>query len=391
MRAKIFALACIAFPIIAAAEPPLTLNDALRRFREHGFDLILADAAVAGAQADVTSAGAIANPQLAAARGNNYTLTDNAALSDTLLGKRRLRVAIARAALDVSKRSRADIERTLEATVKQQVLQAELAKESLANAREAQRIAATTQDLVNKRYAAGAVSEADVARADVQKLEADQAVDVAVQSLDSAKAELAYLLGFGDTPADLDVAGDLLEPGHIAVSRESLLAEAIARRPDLAEVDARIAGAQSTLALAKRQRVPDVFPVVGRSTIGVAFNVPIFYRNAGEIARANADLTAQRTARAKVDAQIAADVNSAYASFRTSADRTARMQQSLLARAARARDLVRLQYEKGAASLFEFLDAQRTYLATQSESLQTLNDYWTAVFQLEQAVGTELR
>jgi cobalt-zinc-cadmium efflux system outer membrane protein len=66
------------------------------------------------------------------------------------------------------------------------------------------------------------------------------------------------------------------------------------------------------------------------------------------------------------------------------------MQGHLLERAARARDLVRLQYEKGAASLFELLDAQRTFLGTQNEYLQTLNDYWIAVFQLEQATGLEL-
>jgi outer membrane protein TolC len=67
------------------------------------------------------------------------------------------------------------------------------------------------------------------------------------------------------------------------------------------------------------------------------------------------------------------------------------MESRLLPQASRARDLVRLQYEKGATSLFEFLDAQRTYLATQNEFLQNLNDYWSAVFQLEQAAGVELR
>ena len=67
------------------------------------------------------------------------------------------------------------------------------------------------------------------------------------------------------------------------------------------------------------------------------------------------------------------------------------MEGSLLERAGRARDLVRFQYEKGAASLFEFLDAQRTFLATRTEYLQNLNDYWSAVFQLEQATGMELR
>ena len=39
----------------------------------------------------------------------------------------------------------------------------------------------------------------------------------------------------------------------------------------------------------------------------------------------------------------------------------------------------------------DFLDAQRTYIATNVEYLQDLTNYWTAVFQLEQAVGMELR
>jgi cobalt-zinc-cadmium efflux system outer membrane protein len=39
----------------------------------------------------------------------------------------------------------------------------------------------------------------------------------------------------------------------------------------------------------------------------------------------------------------------------------------------------------------DYLDAQRTYIATNVEYLQDLTNYWTAVFQVEQAVGTELR
>jgi outer membrane protein TolC len=37
------------------------------------------------------------------------------------------------------------------------------------------------------------------------------------------------------------------------------------------------------------------------------------------------------------------------------------------------------------------LDATRTFIATQSEYLQDLTNYWNAVYQLEQAVGMELR
>jgi cobalt-zinc-cadmium efflux system outer membrane protein len=62
----------------------------------------------------------------------------------------------------------------------------------------------------------------------------------------------------------------------------------------------------------------------------------------------------------------------------------------LLQSARTARDITRLQFEKGAASLTDFLDAQRTYIATNVEYFGDLTTYWTAVFQLEQAVGMEL-
>ncbi len=410
----------------APSQAPLTLQSALERFRSKGFDLLIADTSVAEAAADVTTASAVQNPQLSLARGTtrNYdpsqcagcsstsvsaSITDQAALSDLLTGKRRLRVKVARVALGIAQRGRADTERTLETTVKQQVLQAELAKQSLANARDQQRLATDTLRLVGIRYKAGAISEADVARADVQKLEADQAVDTAVQSLESAQAGLAYLLGYERTPDGFDVSDDLVRstavPRLESATYDDLLRDALAYRPDLAAAALQIARAESSLALARRQRIPDFYPSLAYSaegtgqnaiqpptyTFGIAANLPIFYRNAGEIARAGADLQAQKVVREKVAAQVGADVGSAFASYESAKSRVSRMDASLLSRAARARDLVRLQYEKGAASLFEFLDAQRTWLATQAEYLQNLNDYWTAVFQLEQAAGEELR
>jgi cobalt-zinc-cadmium efflux system outer membrane protein len=52
---------------------------------------------------------------------------------------------------------------------------------------------------------------------------------------------------------------------------------------------------------------------------------------------------------------------------------------------------VSLQYQKGAASLLEYLDAQRTFIANNVEYLQDLTNYWTAVYQLEAAIGVDLR
>jgi cobalt-zinc-cadmium efflux system outer membrane protein len=405
-----------------AADTPLTLDEALRLFRERGFDLLIADAAVKSAEADVVASSAIANPSLSLSRGSSSTydptlcagcsntsisggVTDQGATSDLVTGKRRLRMSIARALLGVAGRSRADIERMLEFSVKQQLLQAELAKQALGNAREAQGLSSETLRLVEIRYRAGAVSEADVARSEVQKLEADQAVDVAAQTLAVAKSNLAYLLGYGDDRTAFDVADDLTRAVHVAdVSRDELLREAKSRRPDLAGTALQVERAHSSLELARRQRLPDFFPSLSYSqegrgqnaiqpptvTFGVSTTLPLFYRYRGEITKAEADLRTQETVRRKIDAQVTSDVSAAFASLVSARDRVSRMESRLLQRSARARDLVRLQYEKGAASLFEFLDAQRTYLGTQSEYLQTLNDYWTAVFQLEQATAMEL-
>jgi outer membrane protein, heavy metal efflux system len=402
---------------------PLTLDTALQRFRSLAFDLIIADASIASAEAEVTVASAIANPSLSLSRGRSSTydpsrcpgcsntstsagLTDQAAISDLLSGKRRLRTEVAKAALEATKRSRVDVERTLEFTLKQQLLQAELGKRNLGYAYDALRLSADTLALVNTRYKAGAISEADVARAEVPKLEAEQSVNVAEQTLAIAKAGLAYLLAYDSPPSTLDVGDDLIREAATArvatVSADELLQRAVAQRPDLAAAGFQTRRARASVDLARRLRVPDVLPSLqysqeGRGqnaiqpptiTFGLSSTLPAFYRYRGEIARAEADLRTQETAQAKLTAQIRSDVTSSLAAFSSAASRTERMQQ-LLDRAARARDLVRLQYEKGAASLFEFLDAQRTYLGIQSESLQTLNDYWTAVFQMEQAAGVE--
>ena len=53
----------------------LTLDEAVRVFRERGFDLLLADAQVAGAQADEAAAGQLANPQLGLSAGHSFGYT----------------------------------------------------------------------------------------------------------------------------------------------------------------------------------------------------------------------------------------------------------------------------------------------------------------------------
>src|SRR6478609_8105672 len=150
MLCTLTTLLLLAAPVDAGALPKvLRLPEAMEIFRAHGFDLLVADAALEGARAEVKSAGRIANPQVAGAWGqalksydpmqcpNNGagcsrtywqgSITDQGALLDVLTGKRGLRVDVAQAALEAAKQDRADAQRTLEYMVKQQYLNAVIA------------------------------------------------------------------------------------------------------------------------------------------------------------------------------------------------------------------------------------------------------------------------
>ena len=126
-------------------------------------------------------------------------------------------------------------------------------------------------------------------------------------------------------------------------------------------------------------------------TVGASLPVPIFYRQQGEVQRAEADLRTQAVQREKAAAQLASEVVTAYGAFAASRKLVDRMRGGLLERAQRARDLTRIQYEKGAARLFELLDAQRAFAQVRAEYLQDLHDLWLNLFKLEAAVGKELR
>jgi cobalt-zinc-cadmium efflux system outer membrane protein len=413
----------------------LHLEDALRLLRERGFDLLVAEAAVEGAEGDAAVAGAVANPSLSLSYGRSFTyghctdasgnpaacgrlpdallgagVSDQGAAFDALTGKRGLRVRAARSAAAAARASRDDALRTLTAQTKQAFVQAVVAKQAVQVAREVADAAARTAELTRARYEAGAISEADVARTEVAKLEAEQAVDTALQNLRDAKFALAFLLGARGATPELDVEGPELlsahEPPALAgASPETLLARAHERRPDLAAAQRQRDRADAALDLARRQRFPDVTLSLGyaqqgttqsaisppTATVGLSFPLPIFHQQQGEIRHAEADLRTQSVQAARLEAQVAADVQTAFSDYTGAAALARRMESALLERARRARDLVSIQYQKGAASLLDLLDAQRTFNATSAEYLQDLALYWGAVFKLEQAVGEELR
>jgi len=426
----VLAVLLCAQPVSAAGDSseaipsPLSLPQALELFKSRGFDLLLADAAVANAEGDVRIASAFPNPALAASGGHTFSydpnrcpepgcsdtpwagsLSDQGLLADLVVGKRRLREDVAQAALRAARLERADADRTLGALLEEQWVDTVTAGALVATAQQAADAAAQTAQLVDLRWHAGDVSEADSARAETAKLDAEQNVDSARAELAQSKAALAFLLGDRSGRAEFEVAPalpDCVAPDELRdATEEQLLARARERRPDVAAARAAVDAAESSVALAKRSRFPDVALTAGyqregtgnsaiqppTATLGVSLPLPLFYRSDGEITKAEAGLHAQRIAGEKLDAQLGSDVAQAFAAWRSASSRVERMQSRMLERSSRARELVDYQYKRGSASLLELLDAQRTWVTTQAAYQQVVGDWWTSLYRLEAVTG----
>ena len=401
------------------------MQDALRLFRERGFDLIVADAMVDSTRGDAQIAGAIPNPALSGGVGRSFGfnsaqcpgcsslawsagVSDQSAVFDTLSGKRRLRSRTAELALAVARQNRADTQRTLESMLRQQYLEAVYDRDALDLAHESQGRLGHVLELNQARFQHGAISQVDALKVETEKLEADQEVERAELALAQAKNQLAFLLGVRGHVPDFEVDVDLPRyrvPNDLNnATVDSLLELARKQRPDLAAAHLQHDRAGAALQSAQRLRFPDLALSLGVSgqgagsdvsspptlSFGLTLTPPLFYRFQGEVQKAQADVRVQDTLLAKTEAQIANDVTVGLTQFQSAQRRVERAERGLLDRARRTRDLVQIQYEKGAASLLEYLDAQRTLIETTQGYLRDLADYWVAVVLIGEAVGLEL-
>ena len=189
-------------------------------------------------------------------------LSDSAAIEDSLSGKRGLRLKVARSALAAAKMSRNDAQRNLEFQVKSAYVQVVLAVDALDFTREALKTNTVELDLNQRRYDKGAINEGDLARMKMQKLEAEQAVDSAIQTLRQARVSLAFLLGVRGRVPEFDIDREVLKyriPDTLKTSSpDALLHNAFETRPDLRALGYQRQSAEAQIRLTKRQVFPDI-------------------------------------------------------------------------------------------------------------------------------------
>ena len=199
-----------------------------------------------------------------------------------------------------------------------------------------------------------------------------------------------------------DAVDDLLSTSLAATkavpseSTDAVVGLALASRPDLDVARRERDRAQAGIRLQEALRNPS-FSVgaglkrdFGSNGLVVTFGVPLplLNRNQGGVARAGAEARQAAAQVAAAETRVTLEVQEALNAVDVSRRRLDYVEGEYLKNAREARDIVLASYRSGAATLIDYLDAQRAL----REALRTQNrarfDYRISWFQYEAAVGT---
>lgn len=349
-----------------------------------------ARAAQAAARAGIDMAGARPNPQLtlgststdpgrAGTRGFWNSWTDNTVRVDQLVergNKHDLRLAAADLNLSASGADLANTIRLARIDLANAWLDLRVAREIRRIANENAALAQRAADAAEVRGKAGDLAGVDVARfrADAARV----ANDALQAELAHARARiaLAQLLGNRLPSAQLDTSDDwpAAAPPPVGDSGE---------RPDLLAARQRTQQAGALRELARAQRTRDVSVGIqyehaganannsySTTSYGLSISVPLFinYDYRGEIARSEADysaaeqqLLATRAAVGNEQARLQAELDAARA-------RHQRLREVVLPAAEKAARGADVAIQKGAMSLTDYLDTQRSLRSARIET-----------------------
>jgi cobalt-zinc-cadmium efflux system outer membrane protein len=399
-----------AFAQPAPGRVKVTLDEAIRIALEHNHNLLALRSTIQQNEAQEITANLRPNPSffvdweylpLSSPNGSIGNYLDNSTEADIGLSyliergkKRQHRLQAAKDATAVTRSQVADNERSLTFQVATLFINTQLAESTLELAREDLKSFQSTVDLSEKQYKAGSISENDYLKIELQLLQFQTDVQQAELSRAQSLSDLRQLLGYDSVSRDYDVAG-AFDYQPLPLQLDELQTKALANRPDLRAAQQGITAANSQLELAKANGKQDVTlqgnysHVNGISASTMYFSIPlaIFDRNQGEIARTRYAITQAQEQQVAASGQVLTDVRDAFEGMRASEQLVKFYLSGSLDVAKKSRDISEYSYRRGASTLLDFLDAERSYRATELSYRQQIAAYLLAVEQMREAVG----
>jgi cobalt-zinc-cadmium efflux system outer membrane protein len=312
--------------------------------------------------------------------------------------KRELRLESAQNATAIAVSQQSDLERTLLFDLRSRFVQVLQQKAILDLAKENLAYYDHVLDVNRDRFRAGAIAQVDLDRLELQRVHYESDLQTAEVNLRTAKIQLLTLLNDRTPVEQFDVTGPF-EFSQQLPGRDAVRQMALDTRPDLkaalqsidkAMTDHKLAVANGStdptfsVDFARNPPIPVYFGV------GVSIPLRVFDRNQGEKLRTQLDIDRNQRQMEATRAQVFSDVDSAYATLDSTEVLLLPYKTRYLKQAESVRDTIEFSYQRGAASLLDFLNAQADYRSVQVNYLNLVGAYLSAAAQLNLAVGREV-
>jgi len=388
------------------------MNDALGLFIRQNLDVLIAKYGIEYTKGQEVTARLFPNPLLSVGTLSSYTqgrtlsnsgqLFTQVAQLFELAGKRGYRIESAEFGTQSAEAAFEDAVRQLGFTVKDTYYRIQLAQRRLVLAEENRERFSRILAINTIRFNKGYIAEIDLIRIRLQMVDFHSQVIQSLQTAESTKGELRQLLRLSPK-AVLELTTEL-GFRRIDPDIEKLRVTALDVRPDIRAKRFTFSQRESELKLAKAYQIPDVTIGAGYAIQGargpdnpgqVALNVgiplPLFNRNQGGILQAEVSL---QSAEADLDKSINLaenEVDVAYRNLLQSRRLVEAYFGEVLEDARATFTIVERAYERGGATILDLLDAARTSRTIQQNYIEALFNYQHNLFQLESAVGQEIK
>ena len=317
--------------------------------------------------------------------------------------KRELRRDSARGATAIASSTLEDQDRTLLFNLRSAFVNILHAKEVVRVAQDNLTYYDRVLEVNRTRQQAGDISEVDLGRLELQRVQYESDLQNADVSLRTAKIQLLSLLNDRTPIERFDVNGNF-EFNEQITPIEDFRAMALEARPDLraalqgidkAKVDHELAianGSADPTVAGWWTHNPSFNNPFDYNTIGASVSVPlrIHDKNQGEKQRTQLEIARGGLLAEANRAQVFGDVDSAYTTIAGNLALLRPYKDKYLPQAAKVRDTISFAYQNGGASLLDFLSAQNDYRNIQLSYLNLVGSYMTAAGQMNLAVGKEV-
>ena len=250
------------------------------------------------------------------------------------------------------------------------------------------------------RFDEGYIAEGDLLKVRLERTKFDFAVANAELALRRAKIRLLELIGERDFERALRVeTSNRLQVPPVDLNLAQLKETALVNRPEIKVAEAELALAGVSIKLERSEAKGEVTPYVGYKRVGVDNTVlagvtvplPIGNRNQSGIARAEAEQKVSETNLTLVRNRTLAEVDAAYRAYETAREQVRAYETGLLKQADQSREIQLAAYQEGATELITLIEAQKTRTEVRANYYRAIFDYYTSIFQLELATGTDIK